>query len=190
MSARARGLGRIAPAGWFTALVVLAGAGCGKPVLRVADASLGDYYTEKEYQKLSKEQRDEYCRDLANQRETFQDEIREDEAVLATLRARADAHGRESDSLGMLAGGLEAKLASVDRKRPPVSDGPRQEGRISRRDPVSGYVVKAGDSLWRISGRPEVLGDGAKWKALYEANRERVKNPDRIYPGQEIQIPR
>ena len=47
------------------AWLAFAAAGCGKPVLRVADASLGDYYTQEEYQKLRKEQREEYCRELA-----------------------------------------------------------------------------------------------------------------------------
>jgi len=159
-------------------------------VLRVADASLGDYYTEKEYQSLSKEQREEYCHDLANQRDMFRDEIRDDRAVLAELQTKTEAHGHESDSLGTLAGQLEAKLASADQKETHGSESPPPEPRLSNADPSGGYVVKAGDSLWRISGRTEVFGDGAKWKALYEANRARVKNPDRIYPGQEIQIPR
>jgi len=143
-------------------VLAVVAAGCGKPVLRVADASLGDYYTEKEYHKLTKEQRDEYCRDLANQRETFQEEIQEDQAALASLKMRADAQGRESDSLGTLAGELEAKLASADRKRPPESDSAPQDARVSTSDPPVGYVVKAGDSLWRISGRAEVFGAGAK----------------------------
>jgi len=179
-----------AGAGIAAALVLLAAAGCGKPVLREADASLGDYYTAKEYQRLNKEQREEYCEDLANQRVTFQDEIQQDQAVLSALKAKADAQGRESDSLRALAGELEARLASADRKRTPASGGPRPEPQVSKRDPAASYVVKAGDSLWRISGRAEVFGDGAKWKALYEANRGRVTNPDRIYPGQEIHIPR
>ena len=175
----------------LVALLTLAAAGCGKPVLRVADASLGDYYSEKEYESLSKEQREEYCRDLANQRETFQDEIKEDQAALAILKAKAETQGRESDSLGTLAGELEAKLAVADRKqRAPASNDPEKERSLSTSDPDTAYVVKAGDSLWRISGRAEIFGDGAKWKALYEANRGRVKSPDRIYPGQEIRIPR
>lgn len=187
MTARSHGVARLVRIGAF---LVLAAAGCGKPVLRVADASLGDYYTKKEYQKLTKEQREEYCHDLANQRDMFRDEIRDDQAVLAALQAKTEAHGRESDSLGTLAGQLEAKLASADRKEPRELASPSPEPKPSNVDPGAGYVVKAGDSLWRISGRTEVFGDGAKWKTLYEANRGRVKNPDRIYPGQEIQIPR
>jgi nucleoid-associated protein YgaU len=49
------------------------------------------------------------------------------------------------------------------------------------------YEVQAGDSLSKIA--KQVYGDAMKWKALFEANREVIKDPDRIYPGQKIRIP-
>ncbi len=49
------------------------------------------------------------------------------------------------------------------------------------------YTIKSGDSLSKIAG--EVYGDVHKWNALFEANREVVKDPDLIYPGQIILIP-
>ncbi|MBC7790905.1 MAG: LysM peptidoglycan-binding domain-containing protein [Anaerolineae bacterium] len=49
------------------------------------------------------------------------------------------------------------------------------------------YTVKAGDSLSKIAKRE--YGDGAKWKQIYEANRHIIKDPDLIYPGQELTIP-
>lgn len=50
------------------------------------------------------------------------------------------------------------------------------------------YVVQKGDTLEKIS--KEVYGDWKKWKKIYEANKDKLKSPDRIYLGQKLKIPR
>ena len=52
------------------------------------------------------------------------------------------------------------------------------------------HVVEPGESLWSISAKPDVYGEGARWNQLYQSNKDRIRDPNRIYPGQEIQIPR
>jgi len=49
------------------------------------------------------------------------------------------------------------------------------------------YVVVSGDSLSKIAKRQ--YGDAQKWPKIYEANRDIIKDPDLIYPGQELRIP-
>ena len=49
------------------------------------------------------------------------------------------------------------------------------------------YTIQSGDSLSKIA--KEKYGDYQKWEALFEANREVIKDPDLIYPGQIILIP-
>ena len=49
------------------------------------------------------------------------------------------------------------------------------------------YEVKSGDSLSKIA--KQHYGDANKWKALFEANREVIEDPDLIYPGQKIRVP-
>ena len=49
------------------------------------------------------------------------------------------------------------------------------------------YVVVSGDSLSKIAKRH--YGDAQKWPRIYEANRNVIKDPDLIYPGQELRIP-
>ena len=164
------------------------GAGCGKPVLRVADASLGDYYSEKEYRKLSKDQREEYCGELADQRETYLGQVADAEEALAAIRLRAGSRGAEVESLRALAARLEDSLASARTGKGGQPAGGKSVGTPAPR--TGSYVVRSGDSLWRISGRADVLGRSAEWQRLYEANRDRIQDPDRIYPGQEIEIPR
>lgn len=49
------------------------------------------------------------------------------------------------------------------------------------------YVVVTGDSLSRIAKRE--YGDSNKWRTIYEANKDLIKDPNLIYPGQELKIP-
>ena len=49
------------------------------------------------------------------------------------------------------------------------------------------YTVVKGDSLSRIAKHH--YGDANKWRAIYEANRDLIKDPDLIYPGQSFRIP-
>lgn len=49
------------------------------------------------------------------------------------------------------------------------------------------YVVVSGDSLSKIAKLQ--YGDAQKWPKIYEANRDIIKDPDLIYPGQELRIP-
>lgn len=49
------------------------------------------------------------------------------------------------------------------------------------------YTVKSGDSLSKIA--KHVYGDASKWHRIYDANKDKIKNPDLIHPGQEFTIP-
>jgi nucleoid-associated protein YgaU len=49
------------------------------------------------------------------------------------------------------------------------------------------YVVVSGDSLSKIAKRE--YGDAQKWPQIYEANRDIIKDPDLIYPGQILRLP-
>ena len=49
------------------------------------------------------------------------------------------------------------------------------------------YTVKAGDSLSKIA--KQLYGDANKWRTIYQANRDLIKNPDLIHPGQVLTIP-
>ncbi|QDI05530.1 MULTISPECIES: LysM peptidoglycan-binding domain-containing protein [Xanthomonas translucens group] len=49
------------------------------------------------------------------------------------------------------------------------------------------YVVKSGDSLSKIAKLH--YGDGNAWTRIFEANRDVLDDPDRIYPGQTLKLP-
>ena len=49
------------------------------------------------------------------------------------------------------------------------------------------YVVVSGDSLSKIAKRE--YGDAKKWPKIFDANRDLIKDPDLIHPGQKLTIP-
>lgn len=49
------------------------------------------------------------------------------------------------------------------------------------------YTVKSGDTLSKIS--KEVYGDANKYMDIFNANKDKLSDPDKIKSGQELQIP-
>ena len=49
------------------------------------------------------------------------------------------------------------------------------------------YTVAAGDNLRKISRK--FYGDEMKWKSIWNANKDAIKNPDLIRVGQVLRIP-
>ena len=65
---------------------------------------------------------------------------------------------------------------------------------FSRAKPVSGLAegavvfVQPGNSLWRLARRS--YGEGLRYTDIYEANKDQIRNPDLIYPGQVFVLPK
>lgn len=49
------------------------------------------------------------------------------------------------------------------------------------------YVVVKGDTLWAIAKK--YYGSGSQYKKIFNANKDKIKNPNLIYPGQKLVIP-
>jgi len=52
---------------------------------------------------------------------------------------------------------------------------------------VQFYEIKKGDSLWKIA--EHFYKNGNDYRKIFEANKEVIKDPDLIFPGQKIRIP-
>lgn len=76
-----------------------------------------------------------------------------------------------------------------DPKQPKADFSDVESGSSSTAPAPSGrsYTVVKGDSLSKIA--KHLYGDAQKWRKIYEANRDQIKNPDLIYPGQTFTIP-
>lgn len=49
------------------------------------------------------------------------------------------------------------------------------------------HLVKSGDTLSKIAKK--YYGDAGKYMKIFEANRDKLKDPDKIFPDQELVIP-
>ncbi|MFN2257125.1 MAG: LysM peptidoglycan-binding domain-containing protein [Desulfuromonadaceae bacterium] len=52
------------------------------------------------------------------------------------------------------------------------------------------YTVKGGENMYTIARQPFIYADGMLWPLIYGANRDQIKDPRQIYPGQILNIPR
>ena len=64
-----------------------------------------------------------------------------------------------------------------------------QTNRENNNAPQTGivYTVKEGDCLWKLAKAH--YGNGSDYGKIYDANKDKINNPNLIYPGQEIVIP-
>ncbi len=80
----------------------------------------------------------------------------------------------------------EARLASI---RAEVHKTPHIQ-KPTTPSPTTTYPVIDGENLWTISAQPTVYNDGLLWPLLYQANRDQIKDPRQIFPGQTLNIRR
>ncbi|TWJ26405.1 LysM peptidoglycan-binding domain-containing protein [Geobacter argillaceus] len=61
----------------------------------------------------------------------------------------------------------------------------------TRQHPLAAtHTVKRGESLPQIAAQPDVYNDAALWPLLYRANRDQIRDPRIVWPGQVLHIPR
>lgn len=68
---------------------------------------------------------------------------------------------------------------------PPVSDEKKES--FYEEKQTQTYTVKKGDTLQKISRK--FYGTTKKWAVIYKANRDKLKTPDSLYPGNVLIIP-
>lgn len=93
----------------------------------------------------------------------------------------------DADGISVIPGVTPEQLAKagLDQKTPPPPPPPSTEAEPS--DATRFYVIQKGDTLYGIA--QEMYGNGMKYPALFEANREVIEDPDKIFPGQKIRVP-
>lgn len=57
-------------------------------------------------------------------------------------------------------------------------------------DRITSWTVVKGDNLWFIAGSQAIYNESEKWPLIYQANRDQITDPDLIYPGQVLVIPK
>ncbi len=62
----------------------------------------------------------------------------------------------------------------------------QSKGQASR---VRYHTVRRGETLKTIAGYPSVYGDSSKWVVIYQANKDKIRDPNKLTPGQVLIIP-
>jgi nucleoid-associated protein YgaU len=219
----------------LAAVAILFAAGCSPKVARDVNVSEGEYYTAEEFKNLSEEQYEEYCAELdaelerlqgeANSTESQADDVQSDLADLQdeirTLQSRYDREKSEVDAVqeeldyfeGLPTSHVvtEGEFLQMISEYERIYADPTKWPRIYRankdqiddpnliypgwelvipRDWPSSWTVEQDEYLSRIASYWEVYGNGLEWPRIYEANRDRISDPDMIWPDWELTIPR
>jgi nucleoid-associated protein YgaU len=102
---------------------------------------------------------------------------------VATLRGKAINQATKDLAIAIAGNvkGVERVDAAGIEVPPPAPEEPEPE-------PAEYYEIVSGDTLGAIAKR--YYGKASAYMKIYEANKDIIENPDRIYPGQKIIIPK
>jgi len=115
--------------------------------------------------------------DLANQLGVSGLDVREDDGVLKVDGVAGSAEAKQQlwDEYGRLDPDFRSGDVVMNISAP---EGDSSSGSGST------YTVQSGDSLSKIGSQY-----GVSWQKIFEANRDKLDDPDKIQPGQELTIP-
>lgn len=117
-------------------------------------------------------------------------------------KVRADVIGADGKPLGRVEAPFDLPVfmaAAPVVPAPAPAPAPAQPPVVAQQKdkPVAGAAVvsdlrtarvERGDSLWRISRT--IYGEGLRYTQIYDANTNQIRNPDLIFPGQVLVVPK
>jgi nucleoid-associated protein YgaU len=159
-------------------VALLLAAGCGSKVTRDVEVSNGEYYSADEVKKLDKDDYKSYCAQL--------------DAELARLQTAASSSKSEAEQARASVAQLQAEVRDLEsRYGAAKADVEQVEKEIAYYEGLpKSWTVRDGEFLHKIAGYEEIYADPLKWPRLYRANRERIADPNLIYPGWVLTVPR
>lgn len=145
------------------------------------DEELADDQFKLAYQKglvLKQElqQRKVWLMEEARQKDIEERAIREEEE-----RSRLEAERKRQEELQETQRNLQTKKKNGENADSDLSNHVIQP---------SSYTVRRGETLPQIAARPELYNDVALWPLIYRANRDQIRDPYQLWPGQILKIPR
>lgn len=114
-----------------------------------------------------------------------------DNALVGSAAAGRDGHWTLSPPEGSIAAGthqLRLDQMTAGGQVAARIELPFQRERLTAEDvPADRVVVQPGQCLWRIARR--AYGNGIRYTVIYQANRDQIRDPNLIYPGQVFRLP-
>jgi len=103
-------------------------------------------------------------------------------AVEASLQARISELESQIES-------LKSEIASLESQRDELQAKLDELKGEWKKCQCGRYKVKEGDWLSMIASMRNIYHEGSKWPVIYEANKDKIKNPNLIYPDWILLIP-
>lgn len=125
-----------------------------------------------ELRRLKEQQAEQERLRLAEQKARAEEERLMREAAQAEQRLRSQEHAKQAAEEARAA---SARAGSQAREHAP--------------SPTS-YTVRRGETLPQIAARNEIYNDASLWPLIYRANRDQIRDPKQLWPGQVLKIPR
>ncbi|MGQ0722171.1 MAG: LysM peptidoglycan-binding domain-containing protein [Candidatus Eiseniibacteriota bacterium] len=142
------------------------------------DIEEGRYLTAEEYAKLSRDEATTYCEQLAAEIDIQKDNAAvASEEVASTQPQIGEVEARLAEAKAATAA-LSPEIEELERRLRPSKDRPES------------YTVRQDDWLWKIARSSVVYGDEKGWSRIFEANRDKIEDPNLIHPGMVLTIPR
>jgi len=113
----------------------------------------------------------------------------EAQAELARIRAELDQLNADIAALEAEVAEMRASVTELEDLHAGLNEQVAELREAWKRCQWGRYTVVEGDWLSKIASMRKVYHDGAKWPWIYEANQDKISNPNLIYPGWVLLIP-
>ena len=144
------------------------------------------YLSDSEYIGLCGNERREYNAALEDEMASFERRQAEAEAASMLLEMEIEELKRQLSEINNDIAAHRQVAVTSEPERTPT----RESEIVTSRNNPDTYTVIRGDYLSRIAGFSSIYGDWTRWPIIYRANQDQIRNPDLIYPGQILIIPR
>jgi LysM domain len=108
-------------------------------------------------------------------------------------RAAAEAARAEEERLMREAAQAEMRLREQEQQNAARAAQAAARIEASKEPPQPqplSYTVRRGETLPQIAARTEIYNDSSLWPLIYRANRDQIRDPKQLWPGQILKIPR
>jgi len=148
----------------------------------------GDYYTAKQNAKEFLIISEEFSRLPEKKKQSLEKEMLETESIKAAQdKAKEIIDSASRDAAQMIDEAKKDAEKTMALAREKANE--LWAAWLEKRFP-SVYLVRKGETLADISAKKLVYGDSYLWPILYKSNRDQIRDPQYIFPGQKLSIPR
>ncbi len=119
-------------------------------------------------------------------------EYRQRKAEEERLRIATEAARLEEERLMHQAVEAEERFHEQERVRAlhDAQTAASKNGAQARELQSTAHTVRRGETLPQIAARFEIYNDASLWPIIYRANRDQIRDPKQLWPGQVLNIPR